>query len=126
MTTLNSVSDLTDDESTQLCNKLNEIMRLSDQMAGEGASRGHHIYKLARDCRDLLVFDQQSRDIMRKLTVQEQHAGFTINDTVKALVKMGRKIEAIKELRTQTGCGLKEAKDAVEAYMESTGITPTW
>jgi hypothetical protein len=125
MSTLNSASDLSDDESTQLWTKLNEIMKLGDQMATDGASRGHHIYKLARDCRDLLVFDQQSRQIMRNLTAQEEYAGLELSDTVKALAKNNRKIEAIKELRTQSGCGLKEAKDAVEAYMQKLGIS-TW
>ena len=32
-------------------------------------------------------------------------------------IKKGMKINAIKEVRTHTGCGLKEAKDAVEKYM---------
>ena len=32
------------------------------------------------------------------------------------LINGGRKIEAIKEYRMETGAGLKEAKDAVEAY----------
>ena len=36
-------------------------------------------------------------------------------DVVQAL-KAGHKIEAIKLLREQTGLGLKEAKDAVEAF----------
>ena len=30
--------------------------------------------------------------------------------------KSGNKIHAIKEMRTRTGCGLKEAKDAYEKY----------
>lgn len=122
MSTLNSASDLSDDESTQLWRKLDEIMLLSDKMAHEGASRGHQIYKLARDCRDLLVFDQHSRQVMRKLTAQEEYAGLELNDTVKGLVETGRKIDAIRELRTQTGCGLKEAKDAVEEYQRSLGV----
>lgn len=36
-------------------------------------------------------------------------------DVVAALVQ-GNKIEAIKRLRTARGMGLKEAKEAVEAY----------
>ncbi|MBM4784177.1 MAG: hypothetical protein GQE15_41435 [Archangiaceae bacterium] len=35
--------------------------------------------------------------------------------SVQALLREGRKIEAIKLYREQTGLGLKEAKDAVEA-----------
>lgn len=42
------------------------------------------------------------------------------NDTPQTLWKVnardGRKVEAIKALRTLTGSGLKEAKDAVEEY----------
>ncbi len=126
MTNLNDVSDLDNSEAHQLWCKLSEILQLSDTMATEGDNaRAHRIYKLARDCRDLLVFDQQSRDVMRKLTVPESYAGYELTDTVKALVKANRKIEAIKELRSEVGCGLKEAKDAVEAYMSKMGIS-TW
>lgn len=35
----------------------------------------------------------------------------------QSLARAGRKVEAIKELRTQTGKGLKPAKDEVEAYL---------
>ena len=41
-----------------------------------------------------------------------------LSEEVKALADdPARKIEAIKLLREQTGLGLKEAKDAVEAYI---------
>jgi ribosomal protein L7/L12 len=43
--------------------------------------------------------------------------GFT-NEIIEA-IKNGKKIEAIKLLRTGTGLGLKEAKEAVEAYLEN-------
>ncbi len=123
MTNLNDVSDLDNSEAHQLWCKLSEILQLSDTMATEGDNaRAHRIYKLTRDCQDLLMFDQQSRDVMRKLTVPESYAGYELTDTVKALVKANRKIEAIKELRSEVGCGLKEAKDAVETYMHKHGI----
>ena len=38
----------------------------------------------------------------------------SLSSTVAALVARGKKIEAIKVYRDQTGVGLKEAKDAVE------------
>jgi large subunit ribosomal protein L7/L12 len=38
--------------------------------------------------------------------------------TVEALVRAGRKIEAIKLLREQTGLGLKEAKDQVDELFD--------
>ncbi len=36
-------------------------------------------------------------------------------DEIKQLVKSGCKLEAIKALREKSGCGLKEAKETVEA-----------
>ena len=49
--------------------------------------------------------------------------------TVIAAIQSGNKIEAIKLLREQTGLGLKEAKDAVEAMPKNktggTGHFPT-
>lgn len=37
------------------------------------------------------------------------------------LADQGQLIAAVKEYRDKTGCGLKEAKDAVEAYIASRG-----
>lgn len=37
------------------------------------------------------------------------------DDEIRELIRQNRKIEANKRLRDQTGLGLKEAKDAVEA-----------
>jgi ribosomal protein L7/L12 len=37
------------------------------------------------------------------------------NEQVRLLLQQGNKIEAIKVYRQATGCGLKEAKDAVES-----------
>ena len=37
-------------------------------------------------------------------------------DVIEA-IRDNRKIEAIKRLRTHSGCGLKEAKHAVEGYI---------
>ncbi|MCT0224243.1 ribosomal protein L7/L12 [Synechococcus sp. CS-1328] len=45
-----------------------------------------------------------------------QH-GTEIPSDAKALAQEGKLIEAIKITREQTGIGLKEAKDAVEAYL---------
>lgn len=39
-----------------------------------------------------------------------------ITDEVKAHLRAGRKVSAIKAYRESTGAGLKEAKDAVEDY----------
>jgi ribosomal protein L7/L12 len=43
-----------------------------------------------------------------------------LEDQVRALVRAGKKINAIKLVREHTGIGLKEAKDAVEEF-EATG-----
>ena len=40
---------------------------------------------------------------------------------VESLVRGGQMIEAIKLYRAQTGCGLKEAKDAVDALRDTLG-----
>lgn len=44
---------------------------------------------------------------------------------VRDLVAGGRKIEAVKVVRQQTGMGLKEAKDAVEAIAQGKPVTLT-
>lgn len=44
----------------------------------------------------------------RALTAEE-------TEKVRAHLRAGDKIAAIKEFRAMTGCGLKDAKDAVEA-----------
>jgi len=46
------------------------------------------------------------------------------SDRVREAVTSGRKIEAIKLLREETGMGLKEAKHAVEALERSLGLPP--
>lgn len=43
------------------------------------------------------------------------------DETIKALILQGRKIEAIKELREQTGLGLAEAKAEVERIERTLG-----
>jgi ribosomal protein L7/L12 len=48
--------------------------------------------------------------------------GVTISKSVEDYVRAGMKINAIKELRTETALGLKEAKDVVEAFAST--ITP--
>jgi hypothetical protein len=57
-------------------------------------------------------------DSPERRTVTVQHAPLASGidlDRVKMLIAEGRKIEAIKAFRQQTGAGLKESKDAVEA-----------
>jgi hypothetical protein len=42
---------------------------------------------------------------------------------IQDLLAQGRKIDAIKRFREQTGVGLKEAKDAVERFAAAHGLT---
>src|SRR5262245_30234534 len=59
-------------------------------------------------------------------TQQESEAptseGSSWESRVLDLMRAGQKIEAIKIYRTETGAGLKEAKDAVEALARQHGI----
>jgi ribosomal protein L7/L12 len=115
----NDPSDLNDSEASVLWNNLIQIMAISNDMAERGVSnsQAHKIYVLARDCRDLLAFDQQSRQVIKNLTHSDPVVnGLPLSETVRDFVLRGMKINAIKELRTETGCALKEAKDAVEAW----------
>lgn len=62
---------------------------------------------------------QQSFDTIKAALDGDQKPAtvlYELNDAEKALVRYGQKIPAIKELRARIGCGLKEAKDSVEAY----------
>jgi ribosomal L7/L12-like protein len=45
-----------------------------------------------------------------------------ITPDIQALVRERRKIEAIRALRLQTGLGLKEAKDRIDALEQQLGI----
>jgi len=61
--------------------------------------------------------DRKAR-LERKLDALLKHAGVDpwpqVSGEIGELVRQGRKIEAIKLYREQTGAGLKEAKDRVE------------
>ncbi len=69
---------------------------------------------LAREC--------ESCGMQLSLDSDAAAANSQIQDRVHQLVAEGNKIEAIKLYREQTGCGLVEAKNAVEAMLR--GETP--
>jgi hypothetical protein len=115
---LDDLDDLDDLEASKLASLITRIMKLAGESASCGSATSHQIYVLARDARDLLVFDAQSRDTMRKLSVPVVQ-GLEISPAVEEFVRQGQKIQAIKQLRQETGCGLFEAKNAVEAFSES-------
>jgi ribosomal protein L7/L12 len=50
-------------------------------------------------------------------------ADVDMDDEIAALLARGEKINAIKAYRHRTGAGLKEAKEAVEAFASQRGIT---
>jgi len=126
MDTLNSPEDLNNSDAHKLWQNLNRIMTMSHQGAARGDSAHHEIYVLARDCRDMLQFDQVSRDVQARLMqTHDTVHGVHISTTVQAYARNNRKIEAIKQLRTDSGLGLKEAKDAVEAWMHTHHVN-TW
>ncbi|MGN9755770.1 ribosomal protein L7/L12 [Streptomyces sp. SD31] len=66
--------------------------------------------------------DQRVARVERKLDLVLDHLGLQADeprmDEVLALLRNGKKIEAIKVYREITGEGLKEAKDAVERLAE--------
>jgi ribosomal protein L7/L12 len=47
-----------------------------------------------------------------------------LDEQLLALLRAGRKIDAIKVYRERTQAGLKEAKDAVEALAAEHGVAP--
>ena len=67
------------------------------------------------------------RELERKVDLLMRHLGLEaggpgssgsggVPGDVEHLIRSGRKIEAIKRYREATGLGLKEAKEAVEAF----------
>jgi ribosomal protein L7/L12 len=65
------------------------------------------------------------RRVERKLDLILKHLGLdagdlaAASDAVRAHADRGDKIAAIKQHREETGAGLAEAKDAVDAYLRS-------
>ena len=57
------------------------------------------------------------------LPIPEQRISLSVENEVVSLLEQGRKIEAIKRYREQTGVGLKEAKVAVEEIARQRGIS---
>jgi hypothetical protein len=121
MNSINSLDDLDDTDASKLAGLINKIMSLACESASHGSASSHQIYVMARDARDLLLFDAQSRETMQKLATPMRPIvqGLEISLAVEDYLKTGQKIHAIKQLRLDTGAGLLEAKNAVEAFAES-------
>ena len=76
------------------------------------------IDRLLRENRRLsaLVTDLAERAGLSREELDAIRQDFGLTDQVKQLIAEGKTIMAIKEYRSATGAGLKEAKDAVEEY----------
>ncbi len=86
--------------------------------AGGGAAYAR--YRTVSTAR-LARLERKVDAIMKHFTIEyTDPAGAGLSDDVKRLADdPATKIEAIKRHREQTGLGLKEAKDAVEAYIKA-------
>ncbi|MBX9585096.1 MAG: hypothetical protein K2X87_32725 [Gemmataceae bacterium] len=76
------------------------------------------VFQLVATRFGVMRVEQKLDRLMAKLGVDPHPP---LSDRVKELAREGRKIEAIKLLRAETGAGLAEAKAAVEAYQASAG-----
>lgn len=119
--------ELTDSDAQQLGRIVADLLKLGEDLALDGSARGFQVYKLARDAVDILTQDRLSRDTMVKLMAQEElFQGYKVSEIVRHNLTMNKKIDAIKEFRSETGLGLKEAKDWVEAYAAKHNLLPSW
>jgi ribosomal protein L7/L12 len=121
---MTQLSDIVEQDTSELASNLTKIRDLADSLAALQTAGAHEIYKLARDSLEILCWDQISRDTFKKLTGVREFRGYTIGDTVDAYIRAGKLINAIKELRSDTGLDLKGAKDLVDAYRASIGQAP--
>ena len=69
--------------------------------------------------RDVARLDRKLNLLLKHMNIPVE-AAFGLSERVKELARdPSRKIEAIKVYREETGAGLAEAKEAVEAWMSS-------
>ena len=112
-----------------MSNRLKKITTTVEN-AVTGASSTNTIFELLLDGHDkpIDLTEQEAaelRDQFNKLckTVVTNTSRFDwIPDNVKEFLRSGKKIDAVKALREETKMGLKEAKDAVEAWMRDEGL----
>ena len=120
---MNELHELAEGDVNNVTRALARIKRLGEDMALDGSARGFEIYRTARDALEILAFDRISRDALAKLsTGQPMFQGYAVTDVVLGFMRNNQKINAIKEFRGESGLGLKEAKDWVEAYMNQHGM----
>jgi hypothetical protein len=69
--------------------------------------------------RDLARVDRKLNLLLKEMNISFEEVG-GLSDRVKELARdPSRKIEAIKAYREETGAGLAEAKQTVEAFIDS-------
>lgn len=120
---MNELHELAEGDVNNVTRALARIKRLGEDMALDGSARGFEIYRTARDALEILAFDRISRDALAKLSAgQPMFQGYAVTDVVLGFMRNNQKINAIKEFRGESGLGLKEAKDWVEAYMNQHGM----
>ncbi|KQU73634.1 MULTISPECIES: ribosomal protein L7/L12 [unclassified Rhizobacter] len=91
--------------------------------------RGNKIeaIKLLRDATGLGL--SEAKDAVERVesgespALQERVRSSTMSPEIEAALQQGNKIEAIRLLRAQTGVGLKEAKEAVDAASDGRQAT---
>jgi ribosomal protein L7/L12 len=74
-----------------------------------------HDDRIAELERRVMRLEQQLELVLGRLGFGDVRASGMSTAEIQDLLRRGNKIEAIKLYREQTGLGLKEAKDAVEA-----------
>jgi len=120
---MNELHAMTEGDVDMLARSLTRIKRLGEDMAMDGSARGFEIYRTARDALEVLAFDRISRETLAKISAgREIFQGHEVSEIVLGFIKNNQKINAIKEFRGESGLGLKEAKDWVEAYMHKHGL----
>jgi ribosomal protein L7/L12 len=116
---MNPLHSLIEGDVDEVVRNVARIKRLSEEMAIAGSAHGFEIYKLSRNTLEILAFDRISRDTLARLgSGREVFCGYDVSDIVRAHMKNNQRINAIKEFRSESGLGLREAKDWVEAYMQ--------
>ena len=88
---------------------------------GDGLTHGGDLFEIRRshfnDDTGILEFDVKmlaKKDDIGIPRLNNDTLPFTVYQEVVNLVKSGQKLQAVKCIKDNTGCGLKEAKDYVD------------
>lgn len=116
----NELHELSDSDAEIVIKKISEMQQLGEEAAANGSSLGFRVYRTCRDIMEILTLDQVSRDTLKKLqgSYSGLFQGHNVTTAVVGFLKADQLINAIKQFRSESGLGLKEAKDWVEALRE--------